>query len=223
MGAKHAQSFIEPGLIRADHSALDSAHVMRVIKGKVRHKSEGPEFLFPVSCAVGLADIFDQWHMLRLKSRQEIGVQGSVPENMRQEDRFRSRRDFLQHLTRVHAESPGVDVDEYRCKATLNDRRDIGHPGESRHDDFARAVSFFQGGDRQKVGRRSRVDQDTEVYSKPTRPFLLERFDLVGLRQYRQFGPKEIDDRFDIRSKDVIAHQRPIEIFGAAHEIRTAL
>ena len=119
---------------------------MGIIKGKIRHEPEGPELLIAKSSAMGLANIFDQRHLACLELGQDMSIERIVSEDMCEKYGFGARRDFLDDLPSIHPEGAWVDVDKYRSEAALEDRRDVGHPGERRHDDLTETKSFFEAG-----------------------------------------------------------------------------
>ena len=95
-----------------------------------------------------LASIFDQGHLASLEFRYQVRVQRIISKDMRKEDRFRSWRDFIEHLKRVHPEGPWIDIDEDGLEAALNYRRNVGHPGERGNNHFAQTLNFSKCCDR---------------------------------------------------------------------------
>ena len=60
MATVQAAILVETVIVGADNPALDGAHMVGIVEGKVGGQAEGPA-LFPVQCrTVGFADVLDQ-------------------------------------------------------------------------------------------------------------------------------------------------------------------
>ena len=204
--AQHAQRFVHLRVVGADDAALDRAHVVGVVEGKVRNQAEGAELPAFERGAMRLADVLDEGHAGLLQALQQAIVERVVAEDMREEDGARLPRDLLQHCVDIHAEGALVDVDEHRIEAALQHRGNIGNPGQGRHDHLAAAAQLAQRRHGDEIRGRSGVDEYAVLDAQPLRPLLLERTHVARLREHRVRALQVLDQRIEVLAHDVVAH-----------------
>ena len=207
MGPQHAKLLIDVVVVGTHHATLDGAHVVGVIEGKVGNPAEGAQFLSVVGRPVGFADILDQGDAAPTQFCQQLIGQSVETLDMRKEDRPRPVADFRENLRRVHGQSSRIDINEYRLEAVLQDRGNVGYPGQWRHDDLT-AVRMTNAQDRhgQQIGRGAGVYENAVLHPQPLGPLGLEGPHVGRLRKNRIILLQMLYDGIQVFTQDVVSH-----------------
>ena len=208
VAAQHAQLLVDVVVVGAHHAALDGAHVVRVIEAEVRHPAEAAEALAVVGRAVRLAHVLDQRDAALLRPASSSSVEAVEALHVGQEDGARLVGHLGEDLLRVHRQRARIDVGEDRREAVLQHRRDVGNPGQRRHDHLAAlGMADLQHRHREQVGRGAGVDEDAVLHAQPLRPLGLERGALRAVGEDRVVALQVADHRVEVFAQDVAAHQ----------------
>src|SRR4029077_10658000 len=99
--------------------------MMRIVKGEIRHESEGAKFLTPESRSVRLTDVFDQRDLTLPQLVQEKLIQRIVAKDVGWKHRFCPAVDSLECLRRIQTKGSWIDIDENWFEPALKDRSNI--------------------------------------------------------------------------------------------------
>src|SRR5438045_2010627 len=114
MRTKHSSVLVKVRAICRNHSAFDSAKVMRIVEGKIRCQAESSYFASLKHSAVRFSTVLDQGYSEPLEFIQQFHCKSVISEHMSQEYSPGPRRDLFDDLLVVHSERTWINIDKNR-------------------------------------------------------------------------------------------------------------